>query len=149
MRLNRVKCLSPILNLVTDPSLPFTPSAACIQPYSARRDAFDESFPLEECENQGHCYDPAPDFLPSVPWCYFRADDDGEALVASCEATSASGSRRDCATTGDANPHSCTARGCCWAPGDDGEPWCFWPDTVDYESEEAFIAEGEASNSEL
>lgn len=85
-----------------------------------------------------------------MPWCYFRAEDNGEATIASCEAAGSSGSRHECAGSGEVTARSCTERGCCWAPGEDGEPWCFWPDNVDFETEMATISEAEeAFNAEL
>jgi hypothetical protein len=35
-------------------------------------------------------------------------------------------SRTDCGWIG-VGESTCEAKGCCWAPGSSGEPWCFYP----------------------
>ena len=92
---------------------------------NARRDAWNEVWPLGECEQRGYCWGSAPRNMPHVPWCYHRHEIEGQASAEMCSA-SAAGSRRDCAIGGGVSPRACAEKGCCWAPGGNGEPWCFY-----------------------
>ena len=114
--------LLSLVSLVS--STPVTPP--CDQPYHERVDAFDEAWDLGECEQRGFCWNEGPS---DVPWCYLPREVEGYATAAECSAASAAGNRRGCAfEDGDINPHTCTAKGCCWAPGTSEEdPWCFAP----------------------
>ena len=90
-----------------------------------RKDAWDKVFTLtpSECEGRGFCW--ATHEVPGIPWCYYKKLD-REANAETCAA--ASNSRQECATPGKPiDEKLCTTKGCCWASGPKGQPWCFYP----------------------
>jgi hypothetical protein len=117
---------------------------ACEMPLSARRDAWDGVFPIGECEQMGYCWMAAPRHLPNVPWCFHRAPVEGHAAPEAC-AAAAAGMRRECADGGGVTPRSCAMKGCCWASGRDGDPWCFWPAGEGYSDEQERSASQDAA----
>jgi Trefoil (P-type) domain len=98
----------------------------CAMRDEERRDSWDQVFALTaaDCERRGFCW--AQHDVPGIPWCYFK---EGEGLVDAGEcAAAASTVRRECAEKGTpTNEKTCAARQCCWAPGEPGQPWCFFP----------------------
>ena len=119
------------------PTLQDDVNPACIQDLGSRRDAWDEVWPLSECESRGFCWSAAPRHLPHIPWCYHRRVIEGQASAEMC-AASAAGSRRDCAIGGGVTPRSCAEKGCCWVPSSaSGEPWCFYAAGDGYDEDTA------------
>lgn len=105
-------------------------SPACVMSLSARRDAYvgNPTWDVSECEQRGFCWAKAPG---NYPWCFHRdeaiAEAGGYASVDECAAGAAS-ERRECAISDEpVNARLCVVKGCCWAPGEPGAPWCFWP----------------------
>ena len=107
----------------------------CDFPFEERRDAYEDSWDIGECESRGYCWAEGP---PGVPWCYFPIDLEGFATSAECQAALASGNRRECAV-GDEEITGpiCANKGCCWAAGNKEEdPWCFHPAGADFDDRE-------------
>lgn len=97
----------------------------CIMRDEERRDSWDHVFGLSpsECEHRGFCW--ARHEVPGIPWCYWKRD---EGLVDPEECAAASSSRTECADKGaKIDERICTAKACCWAGGEPGQPWCFLP----------------------
>lgn len=108
---------------------------ACDQPYHRRRDAYDGIFDLGLCEERGYCWQAAPRNT-QIPWCYYPDVLEGHPTVEEC-AAGAAGTRRDCAPEGGINAASCAdEKKCCWAPGEAGQPWCFFAAGQGYAEEE-------------
>ena len=119
---------------------------ACDIPFRERRDAYDESFDLSQCEEKGYCWQEAPRYMHSVPWCYHPVEIEGFPTQSECAA--AAHMRRDCAPDGNVNAVSCSeVKRCCWAPGAPGQPWCFYA-AGDYSGEEE-AADSDAGEEEL
>lgn len=100
-------------------------SEDCRMADNERLDAWDQVFGLSasECEHRGFCW--ARHEVPGIPWCYWKA---GEGIVDKGECEAASAQRRECAEKGaPITEKTCAARACCWAPGKEGQPWCFHP----------------------
>lgn len=115
-------CLTAAVQLAAAEPLP---RAACQVPIRARRDAYDQTFDLSQCEERGFCWVPAHGWV-NVPWCFYPMELEGYPTVDECAA--GAGSRRDCAPSGNVDAYSCSeTHKCCWAAGAPGEPWCFWP----------------------
>lgn len=115
-----------LLALITCLHLAGAVTPPCDMPFQDRQDAYDDSWDLGECEQRGFCWNEGPE---EVPWCYHPREMEGYATSEECSAASAAGNRRECAVEDEEiNPHSCTSRGCCWAPGTaEGDAWCFYP----------------------
>ena len=112
--------------LLTPAAADVLPRAACQVPVRERRDAYDQTFDLSQCEERGYCWVPAHGWV-NVPWCFHPLELPGYPTVSEC-AAGAAGQRRDCAPAGNVDSYSCAeTHRCCWAAGEAGEPWCFWP----------------------
>jgi hypothetical protein len=109
------------------------PRPACQVNWHQRRDAYDGSFDLGQCEERGYCWHAAPRGS-NIPWCYYPLDLEGFPSVEEC-AAGAAGERRDCAPQGGVDAFKCSNDlRCCWAPGEAGQPWCFYAAGQGYES---------------
>jgi hypothetical protein len=114
-------CLWLLSRTAADP----LPRPECQVAYFSRRDAYDGTFDLSQCEERGFCWQAAPRGS-NIPWCYHSIELEGFPTVAEC-AAGAAGERRDCAPGGGVDAFSCSNdRRCCWAPGGEGQPWCFY-----------------------